>query len=195
MQKNSVKVMTTTHLRPKKVFYKRFLIIILGIFLYFAPLANANTDNIQHANLVITQPDTKQVDCLTKALYWEVRQPSEQEMELVASVIMTRTQHSKYPSNVCGVVLEKGQFQYVDLGLHNTEKTIQSSKKNPTEMKALLLARKTAREFLTGYKKPIIKSIAYISNKIKKPKSKFWNRLVLERKSELHSFYLSSNDK
>lgn len=50
--------------------------------------------------------------CLTKALYHEARGETDKGMFEVASVILNRKGHPKFPSDVCSVINQKGQFSF-----------------------------------------------------------------------------------
>lgn len=50
--------------------------------------------------------------CLVDAIYHEARGEPERGMFAVASVVIARTEHPKFPSSVCSVVKQKGQFTF-----------------------------------------------------------------------------------
>ena len=49
--------------------------------------------------------------CLVAAAWNEARGRTDKEITGVMSVVLNRSRHPDYPSTICGVVLEKGQFQ------------------------------------------------------------------------------------
>lgn len=50
--------------------------------------------------------------CLVDAIYHEARGEPEKGMFAVASVVLARAEHPKFPSSVCSVVKQKGQFTF-----------------------------------------------------------------------------------
>jgi spore germination cell wall hydrolase CwlJ-like protein len=59
-----------------------------------------------HAVFVPTKQSTKELQCLTRAIYYEAGGESRQGKEAVALVIVNRMVHSRYPRTVCGVVTQ-----------------------------------------------------------------------------------------
>lgn len=55
---------------------------------------------------------TKEQKCLATALYHESRGESDKGMFDVASVILNRITHPKFPDDACSVIKQKGQFTY-----------------------------------------------------------------------------------
>ena len=54
--------------------------------------------------------------CLALALYHEARGESYQAQLMVAKVIINRVESKRWPSSVCGVVMEDRQFSFVRKG-------------------------------------------------------------------------------
>ena len=54
--------------------------------------------------------------CLALALYHEARGESHQAQLMVAKVILNRVEDKRWPSSVCGVVMEDRQFSFVREG-------------------------------------------------------------------------------
>lgn len=50
--------------------------------------------------------------CLVDALYHEARGEPEKGIFAVASVILHRAEHEKFPDSICDVVYQKGQFTF-----------------------------------------------------------------------------------
>ena len=83
--------------------------------------------------------------CLAKAVYYEARGESAQGQTAVAEVVLNRTRHGHYPSNVCGVVFQgqrsgQCQFSFVCNGAMD----------RPMEPAAWSRARRVAAQTLTG---------------------------------------------
>lgn len=51
-----------------------------------------------------------EIRCLAEMVYHEARGESTAGQEAVAEVIINRAEHPSYPSNLCSVVRQKGQF-------------------------------------------------------------------------------------
>lgn len=49
---------------------------------------------------------SRQLDCLTAALYYEARGEGEDGMEAVAQVIVNRARHPEFPKSLCGVIYQ-----------------------------------------------------------------------------------------
>lgn len=58
------------------------------------------------------QISTRDLQCLSEALYFEARGEGVQGQKAVAEVIMNRVDHPRFPKTVCGVVNQRGQFTY-----------------------------------------------------------------------------------
>jgi spore germination cell wall hydrolase CwlJ-like protein len=57
--------------------------------------------------------DKAEQDCLATAVYFEAKgEPSRGQMA-VAEVILNRTRSGRFPSSICGVVKQRGQFSFV----------------------------------------------------------------------------------
>jgi len=54
--------------------------------------------------------------CLASAIYFEARNQPRAGQIAVADVIMTRVSSPRWPGTVCGVVLQKAQFSFVQMG-------------------------------------------------------------------------------
>ncbi len=135
--------------------------------------------------------DTKEFSCLRKALFFEVRKANEKEMSAVANVIFNRTESKLYPSTICGVVLQGGQFEYVMRGLHSKKAVEKTIAKNDIEKHSWEVATRVALKFLTDRPRKDITNgaIAYHANTMECPTSAFWRKLTLSRKTDLHTFY------
>jgi spore germination cell wall hydrolase CwlJ-like protein len=52
----------------------------------------------------------KEQECLERAIFFEANRSSREGMLAVGSVVMNRMESGRYPSSICGVVGQKGQF-------------------------------------------------------------------------------------
>jgi spore germination cell wall hydrolase CwlJ-like protein len=62
------------------------------------------------ANYVTVAEKTKQLECLTKNIYWEAASEPFEGKVGVAQVTMNRVESGKFASSVCGVVYQKNVF-------------------------------------------------------------------------------------
>lgn len=58
----------------------------------------------------------QQIDCMASAIFYEAQGEPHKGKVAVANVILNRIRSGLYPKSVCGVIKQKGQFQWV----HNT---------------------------------------------------------------------------
>ena len=92
---------------------KKLALILLSFFLSFGFLNPALSEEIPIDNpSLIEQLDSREVNCLAEAVYFEARGEPALGQLAVAKVIMNRTASEKFPSSVCGVIRQKGQFSY-----------------------------------------------------------------------------------
>lgn len=54
----------------------------------------------------------KELTCMTEAIIWEAGGESYAGKKAVANVIINRTKSEKFPDTICGVVRQRGQFDY-----------------------------------------------------------------------------------
>ena len=70
---------------------------------------NRNIKHKKSTRLALYDP----IECLATNIYHEARGESIIGQKAVAFVTMNRAKSGKYPSNVCNVVFQKGQFSWV----------------------------------------------------------------------------------
>lgn len=56
---------------------------------------------------------SRDVECMAKNIYFEARGEGLEGMLMVAEVTINRSENEKFPSTICGVVNERGQFGWV----------------------------------------------------------------------------------
>lgn len=100
------RVMTTT----------KVLMLALGFFVVMSMLVSVTTSKFNHLREAIAAQDevtitaaerTKQLDCLTKNIYWEAASEPFEGKVAVAQVTMNRVKSGHFGSGVCGVVYQK----------------------------------------------------------------------------------------
>lgn len=55
---------------------------------------------------------TKELACMTEAVFFETSNRPRHEKAAVANVILNRWRSSKFPSDICAITYQKGQFSY-----------------------------------------------------------------------------------
>ena len=98
---------------------KIFLLIIAGIALFIlaSTAVHSKFENLKskieqgQINPPITMAEReRQLDCLTKNIYWEAAAEPFEGKVAVAQVTMNRVQSGKFADNVCGVVYQKNSI-------------------------------------------------------------------------------------
>lgn len=126
------------------------------------PIAEENNDEADVAELFqayaqgrFTEQD---LNCLAEALYHEARGETRQGQAAVAEVILNRVESRSFPTTVCGVINQPGQFSY----------TIGGSK--PISNKAAYLrARDIARNALSGAPRVLTDGATYFHTPAVRP--------------------------
>lgn len=93
-------------------------------------------------------PPTDQIDCMTRAMYFESNRSSREGMIAVGSVVMNRVQSEAFPDTVCGVVSQRNQFA----------PGVMTKKMNS---RSVPLARSAAQSVLRGERHPNIASAKF----------------------------------
>lgn len=105
--------------------------------------------------------------CLTEALYHEIRGGNQKAMQNVADVIVNRQKSEGFPSTICGVIRQPGQFTYKRTALHKIPKSkleteplqlaervaTNTIKRGSVDKKILFFYPKKSRVKLKGYTK------------------------------------------
>jgi spore germination cell wall hydrolase CwlJ-like protein len=63
-----------------------------------------------------SSPEDSEQECLASAVYFEAKGEPLQGQLSVAQVILNRTRSGRFPTSVCGVVKQRGQFSFVHGG-------------------------------------------------------------------------------
>lgn len=94
----------------------KVLMLVLGFIAAMSLLVLVTTSKFNHLREAIAAQDevvataaerTKQLDCLTKNIYWEAAGEPFEGKVAVAQVTMNRVNAGKFGSGVCGVVYQK----------------------------------------------------------------------------------------
>lgn len=122
------------------------------------------------------QISTRDLQCLSEALYFEARGEGVQGQKAVAEVIMNRVDHPRFPKTVCGVVNQRGQFTYNKSGRIREKGTYAR-------------VHKIAQAALSGAPRTLTNGATYFHTRAVKPS---WTRRF-ERTTRIgaHIFYRS----
>ncbi len=85
--------------------------------------------------------------CLATAIYFEARGEDLMGQRAVAQVVINRTEDSRYPSTVCGVVWEPKQFSFTHDGKSDNYRKYNS---NVFDRQAIDIAETIAKSVLKG---------------------------------------------
>lgn len=87
------------------------LLVLFAVFyvcnLKLADLRNSNTGRYSHLS---AEESIKQLNCLTKNIYWEAASEPFEGKVAVAQVTMNRAESGRWADSVCGVVYQKNVF-------------------------------------------------------------------------------------
>lgn len=82
-----------------------------------AVLLVVTVTTIQPADEIETR--TQKIRCLSETVWREARGETWGGKVAVAQVVLNRVKHPHYPNTVCGVVLQRGQFQWTKKWHHD----------------------------------------------------------------------------
>ena len=115
--------------------FTKISLLLLGFFvamIMLVSVTNAKLDQLRsskaaHDNVELTMSErTKQLECLTKNIYWEAAGEPFEGKVAVAQVTLNRVDDGRFGKGVCGVVYQKNiiyekvicQFSWVCEGTH-----------------------------------------------------------------------------
>ena len=88
----------------------------VGVAIAVVAVCNARLDGLRNAQnfmppgYVTAAEQTKQLECLTRNIYWEAASEPFEGKVAVAQVTLNRMQSGKFANSVCGVVHQKNVF-------------------------------------------------------------------------------------
>ena len=77
---------------------------LLAIAVVLACVSNVSAKQVDYSN--------RDLDCMARNIYFEARGESDRGMIMVAEVTLNRLDHKKFPQTICGVIYQKGAFQW-----------------------------------------------------------------------------------
>lgn len=148
---------------PKMISFKAA--IVAGVI--FCASAGSSASAQEMVQKAVVQPtvetniDAKELRCMTEAVYREAGSEPMRGRYAVAQVIMNRMRSGRFPTSVCGVVHQKGQFTFPK-GL--------GPKKGYGEDRLWSEAKEIAASVMTGNVRHIAEEILYFrSSRMRKP--------------------------
>ena len=136
-------------------------------------------------NYVTAAERAKQLDCLTRNIYWEAASEPFEGKVAVAQVTMNRVESGRFGSGVCGVVYQKNvvyervicQFSWFCEGTHNTKPVHKPLWRESEEVAKKVL--------LEGFRLPSLSKAMYYHADYVSPG---WNKPKIEKIGR-HIFY------
>lgn len=89
---------------------------LAAVVVAVAAVCQARLDHLRQAQLdmpagyVTAAEKTRQLECLTRNIYWEAASEPFEGKVAVAQVTLNRMQSGRFPDSVCGVVYQKNVF-------------------------------------------------------------------------------------
>lgn len=135
--------------------------LIAGVFFCASTSAQASSDDATAELAVKSNVDSRELRCMTEAVYREAGSEPMKGRYAVAQVIMNRMRSGRFPSSVCGVVHQKGQFTFPK-GL--------GPKKGYGEMRLWNEAMEIAASVMTSNVRHMAEDVFYFrSSRMRKP--------------------------
>ena len=145
-------------------------LLVIGFMLAMWMLISVTTSKLDNLRSQLADQDvtvataadrTKQLDCLTKNIYWESASEPFEGKVAVAQVTMNRVESGKFGNGVCGVVYQKNviyqqvicQFSWACESTHKTKPVYPALYKESEEVAKKVL--------LENFRLPSLKSAMY----------------------------------
>ena len=143
------------------------LVFVLSASITATLEAKSNTKQYQEQNI-----SKAQLECLSKAAYFESKGESDAGMLAVIHTTLNRVKDARFPKTICGVVYQKSQYSWV--------------KHNPKvkEKEQYERAKRLAQEAVDGKHRDTSKGALYFNSLHKRPKG-----TVCTVRIGGHSFY------
>lgn len=132
--------------------------------------------------------DSKQRDCLARAIYWEARNQSLQGMIAVGLVVMNRVRDGQFANTPCEVVYQGCQFSWV---CSKRNKQDPAKVGNDNDKQAWAISISVANELLLMYDtfNDITKGAIYFHAYYVKPNWSTWKKIEKTVRIDDHIFY------
>lgn len=129
------------------------------------PLIQYASQSYLDGNLKLTSSQRKELDCLTKVIWYEARGESKRGKIIVANVVQNRTTYGKpFATTVCDVVYQRNQFAWTR-DLHKKQARFKNVAKKhmEVEQKQVLDTVSVALTVVLFNPKPITKATHFCS--------------------------------
>lgn len=133
--------------------------------------------------IIETIKPPKEIDCLSKAIFYESSTQSRKGKEAVAKVILNRKKSDKFPDTICQIVKQKKQKNKCQFSAFCKSKKPQFYGKNWEESK------KVASLALKGKLKLVSPSFNALYFHSKKVKPNWSHKMILVARIDDHLFY------
>lgn len=134
----------------------------------------------------VYQADISEYNCMLVALWHEARGEPEEGIKAVAQVILNRRDSGKYPSSICGVILQPKQFSNVQesfkaLGFSGSGEAVEQAVSLPNKQGNARVARISfdAVYAVLTHSRAIPKSILMYHHKDSKV---YWSKSLVNRR-------------
>jgi N-acetylmuramoyl-L-alanine amidase len=128
----------------------------------------------------------KEITCLSQAVHGEAGNQSLSGKIAVAYVIINRSKDSNFPSDICGVIHQKGQFNFLSAVKHLKEERPEQKKQMEDCIRASFMA------YNKDVPDPSFGSLYFINPKIARYKG-WLKHLTRVARIDDHDFYKKSN--
>ncbi len=160
-------------------------LVVMATNYRFTALKNSAADQSWEKAYTTSAQRLKQLNCLTKNIYWEAGTEPFEGKVAVAQVTMNRLESGKFADTLCGVVYQKNVFYtkvicQFSWFCEDTHRTRPVSKPHWDESE--IVARKV---LLEGFRLPSLKTALYFHADYVKPN---WNKPKIEKIGR-HIFY------
>jgi spore germination cell wall hydrolase CwlJ-like protein len=140
---------------------------LIAVMFCVLAVCNARLDSLREArngmpaDYVTAAERTKQLECLTRNIYWEAASEPFEGKVAVAQVTMNRMESGKFPSSVCGVVYQKNVF-YEKVICQFSWYCENASKVKPVHQPLWRESEEVAKKvLLEGFRLPSLKNALY----------------------------------
>lgn len=107
---------------------------------YYPPDYTHNQVDV-HAKKFAENERTKQLSCLSTAIYAEARNQSQFGQRMVAETILQRVDNKRWPNTICRVVYQSKQFSFVnDINAHKAYEAFTDNKHSKEVLTAIKIA-------------------------------------------------------
>lgn len=152
---------------------KKYLYLVFALFSILFALPSHASKAKSH--------EQREVNCMATAIFYEAQGEPYRGQIAVGDVIINRMRSGLYPRTVCGVIEERGQFQWV----HNRKLRKNRVYSQKRHHRIHTLADKLYKQYKTGKRKDITKGALFFSSNGVRPAARAVKGLKIGR----HQFF------